>query len=147
MDRDIVERKLDSLRRCLQRVRDRTPASVQALQGDVDAQDVLVLNLSRAVQICVDLALHVLSGLDQPPPDSMGEAFDRLHQAGVLDAEIATRMKRSVGFRNIAVHAYDAIDWNIVHAIATRHLGDFEAFAQAMQSLLPMQEANARRLY
>ncbi len=25
-----------------------------------------------------------------------------------------------------------AIDWAIVHALATRHLGDFEAFARAM---------------
>ena len=29
-----------------------------------------------------------------------------------------------------AVHNYSAIDWAIVHAIATRHLGDFEAFAR-----------------
>ncbi|MGB5851485.1 MAG: HepT-like ribonuclease domain-containing protein [Rhodanobacter sp.] len=34
------------------------------------------------------------------------------------------------GFRNIAVHSYNAIDWAIVHAIATCHLGDFEDFAR-----------------
>ncbi|MGS1013646.1 HepT-like ribonuclease domain-containing protein [Rhodanobacter sp. UC4450_H17] len=36
----------------------------------------------------------------------------------------------AVGFRNIAVHSYNAIDWAIVHAIATCHLGDFEDFAR-----------------
>lgn len=50
MDRLIVERKLDSLHRCIERVTSRRPASVEALEADVDLQDVLVLNLSRAVQ-------------------------------------------------------------------------------------------------
>lgn len=47
----IVERKLDSLRRCLTRLRTKAPASVEQLRCDLDLQDVLVLNLSRAVQI------------------------------------------------------------------------------------------------
>ncbi|WP_026352917.1 type VII toxin-antitoxin system HepT family RNase toxin [Solimonas variicoloris] len=132
MDRLILERKLDSLRRCLGRVRDRCPEDVAALTADVDAQDVLVLNLSRAVQICVDLAAHLLSSLDLPPPDTMGQAFERLRQAGLLDEDLALRLRKAVGFRNVAVHAYDAIDWAIVFSIATRHLGDFERFARVV---------------
>jgi uncharacterized protein YutE (UPF0331/DUF86 family) len=130
MDRLIVERKLDSLRRCLARVRSKTPPDVTTLAVDLDLQDVLVLNLSRAVQICVDLATHVLSGLDQPPPDTMGQSFELLAQAKILDPALATRLLKAVGFRNLAVHNYAAIDWAIVHAIATRHLGNFDEFAK-----------------
>lgn len=61
-----------------------------------------------------------------PPPGTMGEAFDRLVQAHRLEADLALRMAKVVGFRNIAVHACDSIDWNIVFAIATGHLRDFE---------------------
>lgn len=132
MDRLILERKLDSLRRCLGRVRDRCPEDVAALTADVDAQDVLVLNLSRAVQICVDLAAHLLSSLDLPPPDTMGQAFERLRQAGLLDEDLALRLRKAVGFRDIAVHAYDTIDWAIVFSIATRQLVDFERFARVV---------------
>lgn len=136
MDRVIVSRKLDSMQRCLRRVRDRRPDSVEALLADVDAQDVLVLNLSRAVQLCVDLALHLMSDMDLPPPETMAQSFDRLASAGVLDAALALRMRKAVGFRNIAVHAYDDIDWNIVHAIAARHLRDFEDFARVVDGHL-----------
>ncbi|WP_312290653.1 type VII toxin-antitoxin system HepT family RNase toxin [Stutzerimonas nitrititolerans] len=132
MDRLIIERKLDSLWRCLERVRSRTPASASDLLNDLDLQDVLVLNLSRAVQICVDVAVHILSERKQPPPETMGKAFELLAQEGLLDTELAQRLKKSVGFRNLAVHNYEAIDWAIVHAIATRHLVDFEAFAKAV---------------
>lgn len=132
MDRLIVARKLDSLRRCLDRVRARCPADVITLASNPDLQDIVVLNLSRAVQICVDLALHMLSKMRQAAPDTMGQAFDHLADAGVIPPDLALRLKKSVGFRNIAVHNYSGIDWTIVHAIATRHLGDFDAFARAM---------------
>jgi len=132
MDRLIVERKLDSLRRCLARIAVKRPASVAVLEADVDLQDVLVLNISRAVQICVDLASHLLADLDVPPPNTMGEAFDRLAQAAIIDADLALRMKKAVGFRNIAVHAYDAINWQIVLAIATQGTHDLDRFAKAV---------------
>jgi hypothetical protein len=48
VDRLVLERKLESLRRCLVRVRSRCPATLPELVQDLDAQDVLVLNLSRA---------------------------------------------------------------------------------------------------
>jgi len=49
-----------------------------------------------------------------------------------LSPELAVRMKNAAGFRNIAVHNYEAINWQIVHAIATRHLSDFEDFARSI---------------
>ncbi len=42
-------RKLEALRHCLQRLRERRPVSAAILASDEDLQDVLVLNLSRAV--------------------------------------------------------------------------------------------------
>ena len=55
MDSDVVTAKLESLRRCIERVRTRTPASVEELSTDHDAQDIICLNLERAVQACVDI--------------------------------------------------------------------------------------------
>lgn len=45
---------------------------------------------------------------------------------------LATRLKKAVGFRNIAVHSYEAINWHIVHSIATSHLADFSEFAKVV---------------
>lgn len=136
MDRLIVERKLDSLQRCLARIAHKCPETAEVLKADIDLQDVLVLNLSRAVQVCVDLSTHLISELSLAPPDTMGEAFDRLATAGALDTALALRMKKAVGFRNIAVHAYDTMDWDIVFAIASRHLQDFADFARVIAARL-----------
>ncbi|EQD58013.1 protein containing DUF86 [mine drainage metagenome] len=95
----------------------------------MDAQDIVAVNLTRAVQLCVDIASHWIAASGLPAPQTMGEAFARLADAGVLDAGLAQRLRGAVGFRNVAVHSYRAIDWQIVHTIVQRHLDDFGAFA------------------
>ena len=132
MDREVIEQKIESLRRCVERVRQKTPATAAALANDVDAQDILALNWVCAVQLCVDIGAHLIAAQDKPAPDTMGQTFDVLADMDVIPAELVARMKKAVGFRNIAVHNYEAIDWEITHAIATRHINDFTAFAAAV---------------
>ncbi len=100
------------------------------LIADIDLQDIISLNLSRAVQICVDIGAHIIAGLEIPPPGTMGETFDLLAQEGVLSKELATNLKKAVGFRNIAIHNYETINWHIVYSIVKNHLEDFNAFAK-----------------
>ena len=132
MDREVIEQKVESLRRCLQRIREKCPPSADLLAVDLDLQDILTLNLSRVVQLCVDIGAHIVAARNIPPPSTMGKAFDALAEAGIIDADLARRMKNAVGFRNIAVHNYEAINWFVVHAIATRHPDDFRAFAESV---------------
>ena len=134
MDRVVLEAKLESLRRCVARIESRRPASAELLARDADAQDIVALNLTRAVQLCVDIAAHLVSGTASAAPRTMGEAFDQLAAAGGIDAALAGRMKAAVGFRNIAVHNYQAIDWQIVHRIIHERLDDFREFARAAAS-------------
>ena len=110
---------------------------------DPDLQDVLVLNITRAVQLCVDLAAHLLAAQSLPAPKSMGEAFAQLEEIGLIDSDLALALRKVVGFRNVAVHAYDTLDLQIVHAIATRGLRDLERFAAvvAERSARPGGEA------
>lgn len=130
MDRDVLLGKLESLRRCIRRVQEKTPASVDELIENYDLQDIITLNLERAIQICVDIGLHIITDMEVPIPETMSQTFRSLKDAGCLDATTAERMSRSVGFRNTAVHAYQKIDWNIVYCIITEHLDDFRNFAE-----------------
>lgn len=126
----LVMRKIESLQRCLKRIEEKIPLSAPALASDLDAQDIISVNLERAVQQCVDAAMIVLSEADEPVPATMSEAFEALAAAGVVSPETAGRMSKAVGFRTIAVHAYRKIDWGIVWKIITEHLDDFRRFAR-----------------
>lgn len=134
MDREVIAQKLESLRRCLKRVEEKCPSDPATLEREPDLQDIITLNLTRAVQLCVDIGSHLIAEMDVPPPDTMGQTFDILTQVGVIDSNLGTQLKKAVGFRNIAVHNYQVIDWAIVHTLARHHLGDFTVFAKAISA-------------
>lgn len=130
MDQLIVAEKIESLRRCIKRIENKKPASADLLIQDLDLQDILVLNLTRAVQLCVDIGSHIISDTDEPPPQTMGDVFTTLNKVGVITSETCQQLKKAVGFRNVAVHNYEAINWEIVYAICINSLADFRRFSQ-----------------
>lgn len=132
MDRAVIDEKLEALRRCVQRVKSKCPESADQLMQDVDLQDIIAINLARAVQISVDIATRILAETQESAPNTMAGAFESLKNAGILDADVTVRMKKAVGFRNIAVHAYEKIDWAIVYSICRQRLEDFEHFARSV---------------
>lgn len=60
MDRHLIEEKLESLRRRIRRIEEKCPASAKTLISNWDLQDILSLNLTRAIQLCVDIAAHII---------------------------------------------------------------------------------------
>ncbi len=103
MDEIVLEKKVDSILRCIQRIESRVPPEKEQFMKDLDAQDVVVLNLTRIIQLCVDLAMHMIANTNIDTPQTMSESFNKLERLNIIDKKIADKLKRSVGFRNIAV--------------------------------------------
>ncbi len=136
MHHDIVMRKLDTLARCVARIEEKRPETVAALIHDVDVQDILSINLERAVQVSVDIGAHLIADLSVPPPDSMGEIFVILSKENILSSETSLALRKAVGFRNLSVHAYENVDWERVFEIIHTRLVDFRKFAESVLSYM-----------
>ncbi len=136
MDKQLIAEKIDSLIRCIKRVIDKRPDTVEQLAADVDLQDIITLNLSRATQLTVDIAVHIISVSDSAVPGTMAETFDVLATNGILTGKVASRMKKAVGFRNIAVHNYQKIDWHIVFNICHKNINDFKDYVKEINEIL-----------
>jgi uncharacterized protein YutE (UPF0331/DUF86 family) len=131
MAEQLIEQKLESLQRCVQRVQERIPATSEALANDPDSQDIVDLNLTRAIQLCAQIASHWVSRhTELPPPESTREAFDLLAKAGVIHPDLATQLRHFVGFHSMMIHAHEEVDPGFVHAIGTGHLDTFRKFAR-----------------
>ena len=130
MDSIVLDQKLESLRRCIVRIGEKRPADVASLVADVDIQDILVLNLTRAILVCVDVANHIISSSEETAPATMGESFTTLAKLQVLSHDTAAELRKAVGFRNVAVHSYEEINWAIVHAICFKQLPIFCEFVR-----------------
>ena len=54
--------------------------------------------------------------------------FTLLEQDSIIDPLLCSKLQKMVGFRNIAVHDYQAINVEILKAILKTHLKDIEDF-------------------
>lgn len=133
MNSIVIKAKLESLRRCLDRITSKKPESLDQLLEDIDMQDILALNLERSIQLCVDIANHILSTTDDSPAMSMAESFERLSEKEIISKELAGNLRRAVGFRNLSVHAYDKIDWNLVWKNIESDLKDLVQFVKIIE--------------
>jgi len=90
------------------------------------------LNIQRATEACIDLAMHIVAEKSLGIPQSSRDGFELLYKSGIIDEELNKKLKAMVGFRNIVVRDYQNIDLDIVKKIVELHLGDMKQFASLM---------------
>jgi uncharacterized protein YutE (UPF0331/DUF86 family) len=129
---DVVLNKAATIERCLQRVLEEYAGNKQNLAANQTKQDAIVLNLQRACETAIDLAMYVISRRKLGVPQDSRDAFTLLQTAGILSADLATQMQRMVGFRNVAVHEYTRLNLDVVLAIITKQLDDFRTFSSTI---------------
>ncbi len=118
------------IERCLRRMQQEYGAD-PALQNYTHL-DALVLNIERACQATIDLAMHLVADGRLGLPQSSVEAFQLLSHAGQIEPDLAQRMAKMVGFRNIAIHQYQDMETDVVHHIMKDGWRDLVAFCQAV---------------
>lgn len=127
---DIVLAKGAIIERCLRRVAEEYAGDPQRLTNQTH-QDAIVLNLERACQAAIDLAMHVVARDHLGVPQTSAEAFDLLERAGLIGAELGRKMKGMVGFRNVAIHAYKSLDLAVLRAVIESGGSDLAALCAA----------------
>lgn len=106
---------------------------------DHDIQDILSINLERAVQVSVDIGAHLITDRSVPPPKTMGDVFAILAAEKLIPEETGLALRRAVGFRNLSVHAYDQVDWERVFEIVHERLDDFRKFAEVATRIVTLK--------
>ena len=127
MENDVVLNKVSTIERCLKRiyeVYDENPDNLE----NYTKQDSIILNIQRACEASIDLAMHLVANRKLGVPQSSRESFDLLFENDLINKALSEKMKAMVGFRNIAVHDYQDINLTIVQKVIETHLVDFEWF-------------------
>lgn len=130
---DILINKSAIIRRCMTRISEEFRGDPDRLR-DFTVQDSVVLNLLRACEAAIDLAMHLVAERSLGVPQSSRDSFVFLEKNGLIPASSAAAMKRMCGFRNIAVHSYQEIEMPVLIAILQDHLPDFEAFLRQIEA-------------
>ncbi|MCO1603824.1 type VII toxin-antitoxin system HepT family RNase toxin [Desulfosporosinus nitroreducens] len=131
---DVAFNKVAIIERCLRRIHEEYQGNFLNLEN-YTKQDSIILNIQRSCEAGIDLAMHLVASEGLGIPQSSREAFDLLQQAGIVDEHLAQNLKAMVGFRNIAVHNYQAVNLGIVQGIIEKNLADLLKFGQLILSI------------
>ena len=135
VNRDVLIAKLGYLQDSISRIEEKQPPSLEVLLADRDLQDILAKNIERSVQVCVDIASHVVAA-NGWVEDTAGETFRILADNEMLDRDLAKSMIHAVGFRNVSVHEYVKVSWVVVMKIVTEDLDQLKAFGRWASELV-----------
>ncbi|WP_257349717.1 type VII toxin-antitoxin system HepT family RNase toxin [Pseudalkalibacillus decolorationis] len=130
---DVVLNKVSIIERCIKRISEEYENNPNHLEN-ITKQDSIVLNLQRACEASIDLAMHIVAEKKLGLPQTSRDAFSLLESEGVITLSLSNKMKAMVGFRNIAVHDYQEINLVILQKILDDHLVDFKEFTKTILS-------------
>ena len=132
MQDDTLLNEAARMERCVARAEAGYALNPDTFAQDVTRQDAAILNIQRACEAALDMGQHLLRRERLGVPQSARDVFELLHAGGWLAPDLAEAMKRMVGFRNIAVHDYQALQLPITVNIIRNHLDEFLAFTRAV---------------
>lgn len=127
MDNDVIYNKMETIERCIKRINEVYEGNFENL-SDYTKQDSIVLNIQRSCQASIDLAMHIVSEKKLGIPQNSRDAFEVLNSNKIIDNELTSKLKAMIGFRNIAVHDYKAVNLDIVREIIEKNINDFREF-------------------
>ena len=133
---DVVVNKIQSIQRCVRRVREEYAADTDSFDTNYTRQDAAVLNILRACEQSIDLANHVIKNRKLGIPTSSGESFELLAAARVIDPGLSERLQKMVVFRNAVMHHYQRMDIEIVRSVITVGLDDLVEFGDGVVGYL-----------
>lgn len=135
---DIALNKAAIIGRCIARIKEE-----YAADPDLNNQtrvDALTLNVERACQAAIDLAYHTVAVRKLGMPQSSAETFVLLSRQGVIGEAVAKSMIAMTGFRNVAIHEYQAMDKRILRDIAQLHWRSLVDYCAELGLAVPLAE-------
>jgi uncharacterized protein YutE (UPF0331/DUF86 family) len=136
-DADLVQKKLAFIETCLSELR--SLARAERIAIDVKERRFVEHTLQVCIQAVQDVASHIVSDERLGEPAENVAIFGLLLQAGWLSEETARFLRAAVGFRNVLVHGYTAVDATIVRDVLETRLGDIERFVAEISARMRAQ--------
>lgn len=130
---DVVINKVQDIQRNVRRAREIYGVDPAGFASDEMRQDAVLMNVLRACEAAIDLANHVIRVRKLGIPVSSADSFRLLQAERIIDPQLADRMGKMVGFRNVVVHEYARVDIGIAEAVIVSGLNGLLEFADTIR--------------
>lgn len=84
----------------------------------------------------MDISAIIIAEKNLKPSNTMAGTFKTLSDNNIIPEELSIKLQKSVGFRNIYVHEYNQMDWELVFDIIHNHQLNFKMFIKEINQEL-----------
>ena len=135
VDKALIFRKIASLAEYRKQIGEYSALTIEQYRCDWKTQRIVERTLQMMIELCADIANHVISDDGLRTPETYADTFRVLAENSVITPEQLTVMEKMAKFRNIVVHQYETVDAEIVILVLRRHLIDFDHFSDSIIKL------------
>ncbi len=114
-DPELIAKKLGEIETCVRELR--TLAQPNRIRQDIRERRFVEHTLQLAIQAALDVASHIVSDERLGEPRTNRELFDLLERGGWVAPNLAKTLRNMLGFRNVLVHGFDAVDLAVVEDV------------------------------
>ncbi len=136
--RDLLDH-LDLYIGLLDRMEIPSPAEVS---DNLDVQHLLNHRLHTAVEICIDIGSHIASALKLGGYQEAADVFELLARHRIIDDKLFKNMIDAVKARNVLVHKYADIDYQLVIGNLEDDIADLREFGRQINEFLKKQTSD-----
>jgi uncharacterized protein YutE (UPF0331/DUF86 family) len=133
---EVIAQKITSLQRSVARAREAFATAGVEFRTNYNLQDAAILNVIRACDTSIDLANMLIRQRRLGIPSESRDSFAILVREHSVPPDLGDRLKKMIGFRNLAVHQYRELDLEIVESVIRKSLDDLLEFAQIVRAQL-----------
>lgn len=133
---DKIYARIESLKEYIVILEGLQNITLAELEKDPIKKGALERYLQLSIEACVDMAEMIISDQRLQTPQTAAETIEILGKKGILDEAFAEKFTKAVGFRNILIHDYVRIDYNLVLQNLKSNLSDFHRFIKEVLEFL-----------
>lgn len=132
----ITESKLEQLAGFLEKLQRFEKISYEDFEDD---KHFAVERLLELIVICAsDTLLNLFAYLKEDMPTTLRTTFLRAGELKILPEDLAERLSKAAGMRNVLVHAYAEVDLKAVYESIGLALKDFSQFIEIMSQKIDL---------
>jgi len=141
VDKTLILRKLSEIDLYGRQLNEYSNITISEYSKDWKIQRIVERTLQMMIEVCLDIAGHIISDQEYRVPSSYAEMFRILNENNIIDETLSNALDKMAKFRNIVVHQYDKVDHSIVISILRKNLNDFNTYKNVIVSFLQQEES------
>lgn len=136
LDKLAVKQRVEEIQRRRSLLVDYKEMDFEEFSSNIKHYELAIRHLQVAIEACLDVAKMLISANGFDRPLDLRESFGVLAKKGVIKPDLAKRLTKAVGLRNIVVHSYPETDLNYIYEAIKNDLSDFDAFVESIENYL-----------